>query len=435
MGALRASDEIRAAEQRLLDVAARISAVIVAVVLIIGLITLERLGLSHPPRPADPTTWGGGAAATTGVMILLIAPITAWGVSGYLRCSDATLRRIMPAAPILTIVFLIVALVRYADISPAITEACWYLSYVPVGILPHVALFGAVRGSALDSIRAVRTAMRVLLAVCIALIGLILTNGLHHAVFRFDATETAVASNYSYGPGFMAIVIWTLFILGLTGLILAVKSRSQLRPATLLLLGAILLTIGYSVAYVYRVETVSSSNLILTYLLVFVLATELSLRLGLLPAHPLSRDAFLTLPVRLWVLTVDGEEAYATHYAGTFSPSVLTTIQGRDLPRNHLTEIRPDDEPDTVYMVYRVRGGLGLIARDMAQINTQRNLLELMHTQLEQANELLTQESQRRSRPHVVSSGRRLVRDVEHTIALAATAVRTMLSSTDREGS
>ncbi len=432
MGAVHTSDEIRAAEQRLLDLAARVSAAVIAGLLLFGLIALDRLGISAPPRPADPSRWGGGAAATTGIMILLIAPITAWGVSGYLRCTDGKLRRIMLAAPILTIGFLIIALVRYADVSPTITEACWYLSYVPVGILPHVALYGAIRSSALDGIRAVRTTMGVLLAICIGLIALILTNGLHHLVFPYSSAGGPPGESYAYGPGFIAIALWTLFILGLTGVVLAVKSRSQLRPATLLLLAAIILTIVYSILFIYRFETVSSSNLVLSYLLVFVLATELSLRLGLLPSHPLSRDAFLTLPVRLWVLTSDGDEAYATDEAGPLNPSILAAIEGHEIPQNRLTEIRPDGEPDTVYTVYRVRGGLGVIARDISQINSQRDLLQLMNAQLAQANEFLDDDTHRRLRPHVARGGRRLARELEHTITLAATVVRTMLSSADR---
>lgn len=69
---------------------------------------------------------------------LLIASVvfSIWGVSIYLRCLDAVLRRRLVAIAAICTLWMIEVIVKYKSFTPAYASLLWYLYYVPMTLIP-----------------------------------------------------------------------------------------------------------------------------------------------------------------------------------------------------------------------------------------------------------------------------------------------------------
>ncbi|MFT3875889.1 MAG: histidine kinase N-terminal 7TM domain-containing protein [Propioniciclava sp.] len=361
-------------------------------------------------------------------MIMLVSALSAWGVTAYQRCSDATIRRYVAWATALAVWWMIVALIKSSAREPLIVEACWYLYYIPILFLPLLVMFGVLRAAALDDGPRVRAMMRAAIVLCVLCATLVLTNGLHQAAFLFDRADPGFVTHYSYGAVYWVIAAWTLLVLGVSGTILFAFARRQLRPATLLLLALIGVGVLYSVLYAFGMPSVFASNLALIYVLIFVLATEVSLRLGVLPAYAWDQEAFRTLPLSLWVLTRQGRIAYATARAGDLDAYVATTVAALRVRGHGAVSFSDPGDVNTEYLAYGLDGGVALLATDVSRITARRSLLDAKRRRLQRQNLLLEQDQLVLARLHKLCHEHDLLDEVEGTLAATADNIRELLA-------
>lgn len=142
---------------------------------------------------------------------LLIASIvfSIWGVSIYLRCLDAVLRRRLVAIAAICTLWMIEVVVKYKSFTQAYTSLLWYLYYVPMTFIPLLFQLCGFRLAGLERRRAWRRYRVVLLALASVIVLFVLTNDLHHQVFCFDPSSDGWANDYTYGWGYAVILVWS----------------------------------------------------------------------------------------------------------------------------------------------------------------------------------------------------------------------------------
>ncbi len=92
--------------------------------------------------------------------------------------------------------WMLVVIVKYAVVWDPAVELLWYCFYVPILLVPMLCVFAAFRAAGVDGRPAVVRCRRALLAINALLLVVVFTNGIHHAVFSFDATDPDWSENY-----------------------------------------------------------------------------------------------------------------------------------------------------------------------------------------------------------------------------------------------
>lgn len=244
-----------------------------------------------------------GASRTTGFMLAMAPLLAAWGFTIHLRCSDAQIARYLKANAALCIAWLLIVTLKYPTGNDHLVSIMWYLYYVPMLLTSTFSLFSAMRASALDRMPVTSYAKRAVLAIDAALIMLVLTNNLHHMVFRFSFDDPLWSGSYTYGPGYWVVLGWIITQIVLFFACSFAAARRQLRSAfvPLALIVGVLGT--YTVLYILRF--LIGSNLALVYSILLTSCLEIALDLGILPSYYWRESMFSALPFNLRILGID----------------------------------------------------------------------------------------------------------------------------------
>ena len=294
--------------------------------------------------------------------MLAMAPLlAAWGFTIHLRCSDAQIARYLKANAALCVAWLLIVTLKYPTGNDHLVSIMWYLYYVPMLLTSTFSLFSAMRASALDRMPVTSYAKRAVLAIDAALIALVLTNNLHHMVFRFSFDDPLWSGSYTYGPGYWVVLGWIITQIALFFACSFAAARRQLRSAfvPLALIVGVLGT--YTVLYILRF--LIGSNLALVYSILLISCLEIALDLGILPSYYWRESMFSALPFNLRILSRTGEVALHT---ALFQPSahddaLHSMLLQSDLSRRSITSFRTTAVPHTLFRGYNVTGGSALL--------------------------------------------------------------------------
>ena len=310
-----------------------------------------------------------GASRSTGFMLAMAPLLAAWGFTIHLRCSDAQIARYLKANAALCVAWLLIVTLKYPTSNDHLVSIMWYLYYVPMLLTSTFSLFSAMRASALDRMPVTSYAKRAVLAIDAALIALVLTNNLHHMVFRFSFDDPLWSGSYTYGPGYWVVLGWIITQIVLFFACSFAAARRQLRSAfvPLALIVGVLGT--YTVLYILRF--LIGSNLALVYSILLISCLEIALDLGILPSYYWRESMFSALPFNLRILSRTGEVALHT---ALFQPSahddaLHSMLLQSDLSRRSITSFRTTAVPHTLFRGYNVTGGSALLAEDVSAID------------------------------------------------------------------
>ena len=330
-----------------------------------------------------------GASRSTGFMLAMAPLLAAWGFTIHLRCSDAQIARYLKANAALCVAWLLIVTLKYPTGNDHLVSIMWYLYYVPMLLTSTFSLFSAMRASALDRMPVTSYAKRAVLAIDAALIALVLTNNLHHMVFRFSFDDPLWSGSYTYGPGYWVVLGWIITQIALFFACSFAAARRQLRSAfvPLALIVGVLGT--YTVLYILRF--LIGSNLALVYSILLISCLEIALDLGILPSYYWRESMFSALPFNLRILSRTGEVALHT---ALFQPSahddaLHSMLLQSNLSRRSITSFRTTAIPHTLFRGYNVTGGSALLAEDVTAIDERRETLERQQDSLRAHNELL----------------------------------------------
>lgn len=373
-----------------------------------------------------------GASRSTGFMLAMAPLLAAWGFTIHLRCSDAQIARYLKANAALCIAWLLIVTLKYPTGNDHLVSIMWYLYYVPMLLTSTFSLFSAMRASALDRMPVTSYAKRAVLAIDAALIALVLTNNLHHAVFRFSFDDPLWSGSYTYGPGYWVVLGWIITQIALFFACSFAAARRQLRSAfvPLALIVGVLGT--YTVLYILRF--LIGSNLALVYSILLISCLEIALDLGILPSYYWRESMFSALPFNLRILSRTGEVALHT---ALFQPSahddaLHSMLLQSDLSRRSITSFRTTAVPHTLFRGYNVTGGSALLAEDVTAIDERRETLERQQDSLRAHNELLKHRHAIDGVLYRTQQERALVDEIEQTLAAKTRRIDELLSDLPR---
>lgn len=359
-----------------------------------------------------------GASRSTGFMLAMAPLLAAWGFTIHLRCSDAQIARYLKANAALCVAWLLIVTLKYPTSNDHLVSIMWYLYYVPMLLTSTFSLFSAMRASALDRMPVTSYAKRAVLAIDAALIALVLTNNLHHMVFRFSFDDPLWSGSYTYGPGYWVVLGWIITQIVLFFACSFAAARRQLRSAfvPLALIVGVLGT--YTVLYILRF--LIGSNLALVYSILLISCLEIALDLGILPSYYWRESMFSALPFNLRILSRTGEVALHT---ALFQPSahddaLHSMLLQSDLSRRSITSFRTTAVPHTLFRGYNVTGGSALLAEDVSAIDERRVTLERQQDSLRAHNDLLKH--------------RHAIDEIEQTLAAKTRRIDELLSDLPR---
>ncbi len=408
-----------------------------AVVFAAILLGIEASGAFAAPAPMPLTK---GSDATTGYMVLFGPLVAIWGVSVHLRCPDKAIRRYLLAIAGLIGLWMLLVLVKYSVRSYRLAAALWYSYYIPMLAIPTLCLACALRAAAVDGTRAGHVVRAAAAGVSAAFVALVLTNDLHHLVFRFSFADPEWAGNYTYAAGYYALAAWCAVLLVGFFATLFLAARKQLRSAFVPL--AVLLGAGgaYGALYALRHVGAFATNVSLVYGTLALIALELTLDLGLLPSYAWYQDAFASLSFDLKVISRDGRVEAATLAAAPLDPAAAAILAEHDAQGAGSAAVgagtagdpwafRTSAIPGTLFKAYPVRGGRALLADDVSGIDERRAALEAKRARLSRSNALLAQMAKVRGEQARLRSERELYVEIEASLADKTARIKELLDA------
>ncbi len=392
-------------------VGAACAALLVLAVLLAQLVAPSlHLALSAPASPA----YGWNRAAFS---VCVGVALVQWASWVRLRCSDAVIARNLRVAAGLLAAWVLLVLVKYETDAPVVRSLMWYLYYVPMLAVPSLALFSIMRAAALDGRPAMRAARRAVLAADVALAVLVLTNNLHHLVFSFSFADPGWDGNYIYRTGYWAVVVWTAGKLAAFFLFAWLAASRRLRQMSALVGTVVGVGLLYSALYALGVQAVRATNLSLVFSLVALATFEVCLDVGLFPSVRDYEGAFRSLPLDLRVLGRDGREAFATEQAAPLAASARAeAVRFANREGAASATFRLADCAHRVFEVFRLPGGVALLAEDVSAIDARRCELEERQAELRAYNDLLEHSLAVQRRLHAQQAERALCEEVERSL-------------------
>ena len=227
---------------------------------------------------------------------IYIGIFSAWGVLVNKRVMFVHVRKILIAIASLMVMWIVLRTFKWHYIlNPHIIRYFWYFYYIPILLIPMLAIFVSVSVEKPENYR-FSLSLYFLLAVTAALIVFVITNDFHQFVFKFDKNAVIYSeNNYSYGLGYFLIVLWGVFCSVLSFSIMLAKykdlpDKKYLWLPALPLTAAILHVIFYAVHFPFILFGLG--DIAVFYSLVFVCFFEICIQCGLIGSNARYEDLF-----------------------------------------------------------------------------------------------------------------------------------------------
>lgn len=185
---------------------------------------------------------------------IYIGLFAAWGISIRNRIIQPQVRRLLTSVSVLMIFWITVRTIRYSlDECIWLMRYLWYLYYLPMLLIPLLAVFVALSLGKPDNFRLPKWIVYLYLPT-IALLLLVLTNDLHQFVFVFPEDAIVWGNDYRYAFGYFPTIGWMILCSVTALVIMLIKCRIPHSRTVLMLpfVPAIMLLI-YSILYCFRV--------------------------------------------------------------------------------------------------------------------------------------------------------------------------------------
>lgn len=295
-------------------------AAIIAAVLIALAVTCRMLGNNG----FYPKTLG---LVRSGIYIFLIV---AWGVLIDRRIIQTQIRRYMIGISGVMVFWFLLRTWKHhlipAEALPDVTRYIWYAYYIPMLMLPVLALFASVSLGKPEQYRT-PLPLRLLWIPTVLLTLTVLTNDLHQTVFSFPAENTPWTDDrYSYGGMYWIVFAWfvinTLLALGM----ILYKCRIP-RSRTFLWLPVIpfALMIVYGLLYITAHSVIApfAGDMTSVYCVLIVLIFESCIGCGLIQSNSYYTELFQASTFAAQITDDNGSVIYAAENASPMDGAVL----------------------------------------------------------------------------------------------------------------
>lgn len=260
---------------------------------------------------------------------------------------------------------------------------CWYGFYIPMVLIPQMAVFVACCLGKREDYR-IPWGYRLLYIPSTIAIAVVLTNSFHQKVFIFPPGAENPLADYTYGPAYYCVIGWILAEVTLFFAILFLRRhRSKLRWRNSIVFLPILVMIGYSILYIRKVRFIYwFAGDMTAALTVMILATwELCIALSIIPSNSNHATLFRYSTVGAKITDSQLNIIYRSEGARVFNKKTLLQAL-----------IRPINFEKFRLAGTEIRGGYVFWNENISDVRKTIQELQNLREQLRENNRLLQSE-------------------------------------------
>lgn len=262
-------------------------------ILYVALAIFTAMVLRQIARWADaPLDWFCGMIRSAIYIELFIA----WGVSLHRRIIQPQVRRYLTSISVLVVFWMTVRTIRYSlDECIWLMRYLWYLYYLPMLLIPLLAVFVALSLGKPDNFRLSKWTGLLYIPTA-ALLLLVLTNDLHQFVFVFPEDAIVWVNDYSYALGYFLAVGWVVSCTITALVVMLIKCRiPHSRTVLMLPFAPAVVALIYGVLYYFRVPWLKflTGDMTVVFCLLIVAIPECCIECGLIQSNTGYEELFM----------------------------------------------------------------------------------------------------------------------------------------------
>lgn len=262
-------------------------------ILYVTLAIFTAMVLRQIARWADaPLDWFCGMIRSAIYIELFIA----WGVSLHRRIIQPQVRRYLTLVSALMVFWMTVRTIRYSlDECIWLMRYLWYLYYLPMLLIPLLAVFVALSLGKPDNFRLSKWTGLLYIPTA-ALLLLVLTNDLHQFVFVFPEDAIVWVNDYSYALGYFLAVGWVVSCTITALVVMLIKCRiPHSRTVLMLPFAPAVVALIYGVLYYFRVPWLKflTGDMTVVFCLLIVAILECCIECGLIQSNTGYEELFM----------------------------------------------------------------------------------------------------------------------------------------------
>lgn len=262
-------------------------------ILYVALAIFTAMVLRQIARWADaPLDWFCGMIRSAIYIELFIA----WGVSLHRRIIQPQVRRYLTSISVLVVFWMTVRTIRYSlDECIWLMRYLWYLYYLPMLLIPLLAVFVALSLGKPDNFRLSKWTGLLYIPTA-ALLLLVLTNDLHQFVFVFPEDAIVWVNDYSCALGYFLAVGWVVSCTITALVVMLIKCRiPHSRTVLMLPFAPAVVALIYGVLYYFRVPWLKflTGDMTVVFCLLIVAILECCIECGLIQSNTGYEELFM----------------------------------------------------------------------------------------------------------------------------------------------
>lgn len=262
-------------------------------ILYVALAIFTAMVLRQIARWADsPLDWFCGMIRSAIYIELFIA----WGVFLHRGIIQPQVRRYLTSISVLMVFWITVRTIRYSlDECIWLMRYLWYLYYLPMLLIPLLAVFVALALGKPDNFRLSKWTGLLYIPTA-ALLLLVLTNDLHQFVFVFPEDAIVWVNDYSYALGYFLVVGWVVFCTVTAFAVMLIKCRiPHSRTVLMLPFAPAVVALIYGVLYYFRVPWLKflTGDMTVVFCLLIVAILECCIECGLIQSNTGYEELFM----------------------------------------------------------------------------------------------------------------------------------------------
>ena len=225
---------------------------------------------------------------------IYIGMFISWGVSIHMRIIQPQVRRYLISISALMVFWIIIRTIRYSlNECVWLMRYLWYLYYLPMLLIPLLAVFVALSLGKAESFRLPNWTALFYIPTALLFL-LVLTNDLHQIVFVFPPDAIVWMNDYHYGVGYFLTTVW-MILCAVTALVtMLIKCRiPHSRKILVLPFIPAILAVIYCALWVFRVLgilelewlKVIAGDMTVVFCLLFTAVLESCIQCGLIQSN------------------------------------------------------------------------------------------------------------------------------------------------------
>lgn len=353
---------------------------------------------------------------------IYISLIIAWGISVKHRVINIATRRYLLMVAILLFFWFTVRTCKYMflDGLDMAKCMCWYSFYIPMICIPLAAVFIAFCLGEGER-DAVPEPAKLMIIPSVAMISVVLTNNIHQLVFEFNNGIPSSDGEYSYGPMYIAVVVWICIEVAMFFVVLIKKSQAPHDgKRVMLLLLPIVFAAIYTAGYIADIPVIFEyvGDMTVVFSLVMMATFEMGIRTGLIPSNSYYEELLQVATIGIQIVDEDYNVCY-----------LADNVEEIDKDIMRRTEKGPVDIGKRRLCGAKIRGGHVIWEENIEEIQKLISELNATGKKLSENNELLKAEFELRRKQIRTDEQMRLYDKVTGEVAPQLEMLKKILNS------